>query len=256
MIIFIIPLISKQVSSNWDLTTKLLQGTLDSIANQSDQNFKVIISCHEIPNVQLKQNSERLSFLQMEYAPLEELNRSSGMHDKGIKCCHALKSLENCDFSYCMVVDADDRLHKNLVSFLNSEQNVDGWIIDKGYQVDYYSSRCLENDKLSNICGSTVIVSSKIALNTNQFSLEESIIYFTDSQGHNNAKKFFYCNNLILKYLPFNGVQYIVNHELNDSNKFKNNKIAKFLKNAIKYYLLGRNLSNEEYSSFGYFLSK
>lgn len=49
MIIFSISLKSKVVAKDWHYTCKLLKRTLTSIYNQTHQDFRVILVCHEKP---------------------------------------------------------------------------------------------------------------------------------------------------------------------------------------------------------------
>ena len=111
MIVFIIPFISKQTSFNWELSMKLLQGTIDSLANQNNQKFKVIISCHEIPKVDFRNKNDNFIFLQMDYSPQDKLYQGKPRRDRMVKVCRAVHSLKNTDFQYCMSLDADDRVH-------------------------------------------------------------------------------------------------------------------------------------------------
>jgi hypothetical protein len=250
MIIFIIPFVSKQLCKDWQLATTLLQGTLDSIANQSDKRFKVIVGCHEIPEVVFKGDANKLSFLPMPYSPLEhEWSRKSQI-DRMMKCCTALLNLQNADFNYCMAVDADDRIHRDLVAFLHQEPEADGWIANKGYQVDYYSDRIMKYEKLSKICGSTFILSRNLVGVPQTYTSEEygKCIY---SQGHQTMEDFFAKKGIELNSIPFYAVQYILNHNINDSMMWRRG-IKGQVKKILKFWVVGNRMTSENYEEFGY----
>ncbi|MBD1849831.1 hypothetical protein [Leptolyngbya sp. ST-U4] len=254
MIIFIIPFISKQVCKDWKLAIALLQGTLNSIANQSDDRFKVIVSCHEIPEVSFKGDVEKLTFLPMNYSPLDDEWKGKSQTDRMMKCCTALLSLKNTEFKYCMAVDADDRIHRDLVAFLCQEPQADGWIVDRGYQVDYHSNRVMKYSQLSKICGSTIILSKKLAGIPQEYTAEEykKCIY---CQGHQTMEDFFAKQGYSLYSIPFYAVQYILNHNINHSIIWRNS-IKSQVKKILKFWVVGNQMTFENQKEFGYFQSK
>jgi hypothetical protein len=250
MIVFIVPFISKQVCKDWNLATVLLQGTLDSIANQSDQRFRIIVACHEIPEVVFKGNVEKLTFLPMPYSPLDDEWRGKPQTDRMMKCCTALLSLKDTEFKYCMAVDADDRIHRNLVAFLYEQPQSDGWIADRGYQVDYPSKRLMQYDRLSKICGSTMILSKKLVGVPQAYTAEEyqKCIY---CQGHQTMENYFMEQGFYLNSVPFYAVQYILNHNINDSIRWRKD-ISSDIKRVVKFWGVGSRMAPATQREFGY----
>ena len=51
MLVFCIPLRSKEVSKDWNKVSLLFNRTLESIYNQTNANFKVFVACHQIPTL-------------------------------------------------------------------------------------------------------------------------------------------------------------------------------------------------------------
>jgi hypothetical protein len=250
MIVFIIPFTSKQLCKDWQLATELLQGTLDSIANQSDGRFKVIVGCHDIPEVTLKVDSERLSFLQMPYSPLQYEWSQKSQIDRMTKCCTVLLSQKDIEFKYCMAIDADDRIHRDLVAFLYEKPQVDGWIIDKGYQVDYHSKRAMKYQKLSKICGSTFILSKNLA-GVPQADTSEEFRKCIYSQGHQTMEDFFVEKGFKLCQIPFYSLQYILNHNISYSARWRSN-VKSQAKKLIKFWVVGSQMSPSISEDFGY----
>lgn len=48
MIYFLIPLRSKESSNNWERVVSNFNRTLDSCFNQTNDDFKVVVVCHQI----------------------------------------------------------------------------------------------------------------------------------------------------------------------------------------------------------------
>lgn len=250
MIVFIIPFVSKQLCKDWQLATNLLQGTLDSIANQSDRRFKIVVGCHEIPEVAFKGDPAQLTFLPMPYSPLEQEWSQKSQTDRMMKCCTALLSLKDTDFNYCMAIDADDRIHRDLVAFLHHKPQADGWIVDKGYQVDYGSKRAMKHSRLSKICGSTFILSRELVGVPQTYTSEEygKCVY---RQGHQTMEDFFIEKGFQLNSVPFYSVQYIINHNVSDSIRWRKDIKSQF-KKFLKFWMLGTRMSSRVHAEFGY----
>ena len=62
MIYFGVPLRSKASSNNWDNVTRVFNRTLRSIYRQTDPGFKIIVACHDLPEL-FEAYDERVEFL-------------------------------------------------------------------------------------------------------------------------------------------------------------------------------------------------
>ncbi len=120
---FGIPLISRQAARNWDVITRLFNNTLASIFNQSNGNFKVLVACHDIPTIDPSYKS-KTEFLPVD-APIPVTN-AERMSDKGKKKQALAKRLHELGGGYLMFLDADDLVHRELVSYVLSQQHPHG----------------------------------------------------------------------------------------------------------------------------------
>jgi len=68
MMAFVVPVKSKTVTSDWTSFSRLVNRCIKSICNQSNTNFKVIVSCHEIPKTKFN-NDSRVEFLKARFSP-------------------------------------------------------------------------------------------------------------------------------------------------------------------------------------------
>jgi len=131
MIYFGIPLRSKASSNNWEQVCMLFNRTLWSVYNQTKPNFRIIIACHEKPEL-TRNYDNRVEFIQVDVPFPKNLNEQ--MCDKGYKV-HAIgKRINELGGGFTMIVDADDLISNKIVEFvLNNESNQFGWYVKSGY---------------------------------------------------------------------------------------------------------------------------
>lgn len=65
MIVFAIPLRSKGSTSNWESVVARFNATVQSIFNQTNPNFKVIVACNDIPAMR-NEYDDRLEFIKLD----------------------------------------------------------------------------------------------------------------------------------------------------------------------------------------------
>lgn len=154
MIFFGIPLRSKAVSKNWEQVTKIFNRTLHSVLGQTDPNIKVIVACHEIPEISIK--DERLEFLIAD-TPYPTNSREM-MLDKGWKISMIAMRIRELGGGYTMLVDADDLVSNRIAEYVNSHPNENGFLSKNGYIYNDGFSYVKKVYALHRICGSCAIV--------------------------------------------------------------------------------------------------
>jgi len=227
MLTFIVPVKSERVSSDWPSFCKLFEATLKSICNQTDQDFKVVAVCHEIPVLDF--THKNIHFVQVEFEPPikgeKESNKNINIRreiDKGKKLkIGAAYALENFNTDYIMTVDSDDYISNRIAAHINQSKNdVPGWYIKRGFIHMDGRNFLISTCKFSYLCGSSVIVKPNYL---KYFFEVDPILYFDHRLTVLN-------NDINLSVLPFYGGIYSVangeNHLMNDSNikKFNNRK--------------------------------
>ena len=67
MVVFVVPIKSSQISTNWKVFSLLVERTMKSICQQTSPNFKVIAVCHELPEFDFEHPA--LEFVQVDFSP-------------------------------------------------------------------------------------------------------------------------------------------------------------------------------------------
>ena len=167
-----VPIKSKQATSDWDTFCRLYERTLKSICNQSDDDFNVLVVCHEIPEIAFESN--KLRYLKVDFDPpsIHDNNEKENLHQKRIDKAKKLKEgaqfcIEHYSSEYVMTVDSDDFISNRIAAFINefikkNNSKLPGWYIKKGYL--YFENRNLlvKTFKFSYLCGSSIIVKPEL----------------------------------------------------------------------------------------------
>ena len=163
MIVFAIPFRGKETTNDWDACEKRLNNTLNSIFNQTDDGFKVIVACNDIPKLN-KKYDERLEFIKTDIAiPHTWIEMARDKFYKLTVIAYRIREilLEQDNPSngiYVMPVDADDLLNCNIAKYVKENPNENGFVSKDGYV--YYKGknyfRIYKN--LHTFCGSCNII--------------------------------------------------------------------------------------------------
>jgi len=165
MLAFLIPLVSRSFSKSWDLTTLLLQNTLRSIFNQTNQSYVIIIVGHDKPD--LKASFPQVEFVQVDFA-LElsspdipevcPLGSEVKWADKGRKLLRAYLAAQKYRPTHVMLVDQDDLVSRGLAQLCAEQPTCNGWFIEKGYRYELGSKWIYKKRKNFHLeCGTSFI---------------------------------------------------------------------------------------------------
>jgi glycosyltransferase involved in cell wall biosynthesis len=245
---FIIPLKNQELCNSWIRTGALLQRSLNSISQQTSNNFRIIIVANALPeNVNLPSNC---IFLKT-YFNTPENNIDYKDCDKSIRIFYALTLARTIGAKFIMPVDADDVVSNKIVEFVELQpENINGWQVNSGYIYKEGSNIIyLRYKKFFEICGTSAI------FNINNWQ----DFFFNVPQRTNPSKSYFRYNKdrskTKLKSLPFPGAIYSIyngeNFFLNKSNiqklKKQDNLFTFYTRKILKYFplLLSEKISKE-----------
>ena len=258
MVTFIIPVKSAQVSGSWSGFSKLVERTLKSVTNQTSQDFKVVVVCHEKPEINF--THPNIEYIQVDFgvpqlkdAPKE---KHDGMkeEDKSNKILAGVAHAEQYNSDYFMVVDADDCISNKLVAYIeeNADKDEVGWYINKGYfyrEGDKIIS--LNRENFNTLCGTCLIVKPEYFKGI--FQHNPHLLYVHQTTEFDGGHK--------LKRLPFPGAVYSMangeNHymsggqmkNLGTKNLFSLETIKGIFRKLRKYRI--KTLNNRIIGEFG-----
>lgn len=134
MVLFIIPLIAKQKTKNWETVCDNLAMTLRSLDAQTSGAWKAIVCGQDRPA--FLEDSDQTIFLPFPVG-------SGKSYDKRKKLEYMLSSPEAaaCKDAYVFLLDADDVLAPELVAYVVADNNGHGYYMDKGYLWDASDDR-------------------------------------------------------------------------------------------------------------------
>ena len=121
MLIFCIPLRSKEVSKDWNKVSLLFNRTLESVYNQTNGNFKIFVACHQIPTLN-QTYDDRVQFIIVNTKiPITYMDMMGDKDSKIYTCQNAARKYlieQNLKGSYFMNVDSDDLISCKIADFV------------------------------------------------------------------------------------------------------------------------------------------
>jgi hypothetical protein len=133
--------------------------------------------------------------------------------DKCWKLCSGHLAARSCGISFDTIfpLDADDLIHRDLVSHIDAESRESCWQLRLGYELDHVKKRLFATDRIDRICGSTFVLSQMAALRQDY----EGDPFFASNfivLGHNTVIGELTDRKLSVHEIPFRSVLYRVNN--------------------------------------------
>ncbi len=244
----IVPLKSKKISRDWQITSEALESTINAILSQSNENYVVVVVGHDCPEFLSSLDNNKITFTEVSTpAPDRQLVNFTNkelINDKNLKIITGLLLLEKESLSYIYQLDSDDLIHKDFVKTILAQNECAGMIINGGYI--YYKSlkRMILTKHVHHLCGSTNIISTKYL----SFPPKADLKYVNDvpwtKYRHMNLYKFFNDDiNKPFKTLEIPLLAYVVASGDNFSDRWRDNWFKQF-KWYMKPYLFGKKINN------------
>lgn len=232
MLTFVVPVKSKVVTSDWNRFSQLLERTLKSICNQKDSNFKVVVVCHEIPEITF--SHKNLHYVPVDFEPpnSNDFESSKSFYkakemDKGKKILLGVKyASKEFKTDYIMTVDSDDFVSEKISTFVNNGRgNIPGWYVKNGYIHGGGKKFLVKTSKFNYLCGSSIIVKPELV---KHFIGVDSTFYF-------NHRLIILDTNIELQKVPFPAGIYDIGNGENIYMTFQKVKSFNQLGNRISF---------------------
>ena len=224
MLVFVTSVRHPLNSTSYEKVEKLLAGTLDSICNQTDQNFHVIVVCNQTPK--FCNTYQKVDFLKVDFPPPSQeknpkIDLMSCLRDKGTKRLVGVLHAKQYAPTHIMFFDADDRVSNKIAGYVNSHPQENGWLVTDGYTHGLGMSLLMQKKDFHLACGTSIIINYKLLepyLNFPETPTQEMILQKTDSDflynilgNHRKVEAYFKESNRPLKPLPFPAAIWVVN---------------------------------------------
>ncbi|MGP1384733.1 MAG: glycosyltransferase family A protein [Thainema sp.] len=216
MLVFIIPIKSQTVSNSWSTVSLLFERTLKSVCQQTSQEFKVIVVCHEKPIINF--SHKNVEYLFADFLPPKTTENPSKDIQK--KCFdHKMKLwlgsvyAESLDPTHVMFVDADDCVSCRLAKYVQENIYENGWYVDKGFEYPNNKKIVYPRSKLYQKSGSSNIIRYDLLKpilvnkpNKEDMDVDKNFL------NHKLIRGYFDSINTPMKPLPFRGSVYVTEH--------------------------------------------
>lgn len=239
MFAFVCPIRHPSTSNNYQEVINQLLLTIESICSQNTaEEFKFIVVCNEIPNVNLtKKQEEKVIFLPVNFLPPEDkkgtaVSLEGVKFDKGTKIATGLLFLQQYQPDYIYLIDGDDWINSNIIEAVKGK-NIDLWYANSGYIVNYQNQTYIKKYGVCRYCGSTFIYKYKTLMQLSgldklpeQDYSQQDFVELLDDHilrnilgNHRHQIPFYQQQGYKTKELPIPAVSWILNTGENHTGK-------------------------------------
>ena len=230
MLAFITTLRHPQNSVDYGRVEELLKGTLDSVAQQSSQDYVIIIVGNKKPDFPLP---ERSHFVQVEFPPPApatgaQTAREPFVWDKGTKLGIGLIKARDYSPTHVMIFDADDFVHRNLAATVRDQPKHDVWVVRDGWMYSRARNSYVPQSEFNRACGTSFVVpfdaygvpsDLTVAASQEQIAAAYGDRLSAIMGAHRNADTWFIDHGHVLEAFPYPAAVYHVDTGENHSGK-------------------------------------
>lgn len=202
---------ARALARDWTYHVWLLQRTLDSMVAQTNREFKVIVVCHEIPDLPLLKDPT-IDFISVDFPPPAR-NNDDMCVDKVLKLTVGIDSAIAAGCDYITFVDGDDLISRRLSQFVAENNGKNGWYCGTQYIYRYgmrwvrkYNSPAME-------AGPFIIIRSDLLRFAVDPFYRGQRVNTLAAIGHTEYRKLLIAQGNPVEPLPFPGIVYILHED-------------------------------------------
>lgn len=214
---FVIPVRHPQNAQNWSSLKAKLSQTIASIAAQTNPHWRCLIVANT--GADLPALPEKFQALYVDFPPNpnyepEGVDREtfweSIRYDKGRRVLTGMLAARDSEFF--MVVDDDDFIHNEIVSFVARNRDKSGWKIKRGYLWGDGGGLLLAHENFYDICGTCFVIRASHYGLPDTFESADDAYVKAMLGSHKKIDKILAQKGIELEDLPFRGAIYRVGH--------------------------------------------
>ena len=217
LVTFVIPVRHQANSKDWIKLKSNLAQTISSIASQTELHWRAVIVANEgadLPSVPNGFEIVRVNFepnkMYEQQGNDKEVFYDAVRLDKGRRILKGMLQVR--DTAFYMVVDDDDFISNNLVSYVAQNKNANGWKISDGYVWGDGGKLLFIHHDFANFCGTSLIIRSDLYSLPANFEGASDEYIKTMLGSHVKISKILADKGTPLANLPFLGAVYRIGH--------------------------------------------
>lgn len=214
---FIIPVRHPENSADWSRLKANLAQTVQSIAAQTNDDWRGIIIANEgsdLPPLPARFDVEWVQFPPNARHAMDSASREEVLDafrfDKGRRVLRGM--LRARDSRFFMIVDDDDFVSARITAYAAKHPDANGWTIDVGYVWNDGGSLLYRHSALNHVCGSSLIIRSDLYRLPQTFEDATPDYIKTMLGSHRRIADLLAERGTPLASLPFPGAIYRVGH--------------------------------------------
>jgi hypothetical protein len=230
MLAFITTLRHPQNSVSYGRVEELLKDTLVSVAQQSSEDYVIIVVGNKEPDFALP---ERTHFVHVDFPPPApptgaQTAREPFVWDKGTKLGIGLIAARQFSPTHVMSFDADDFVHRDLASTVHAHPHHDGWVVHEGWMYSRARNSYVRQGQFNRACGTSFIIPFEAYNVPDDLTVAATQKSVASAFGerlsaimgaHRNAEAWYRENGRELKPFPYPAAVYHVDTGENHSGK-------------------------------------
>lgn len=230
MLAFITTLRHPQNSVDYGRVEALLEATLKSVAQQSSEDYVIIIVGNKRPDFPLP---ERAHFVPVTFPPPApptgaRTAREPFVWDKGTKLGIGLIAALPFSPTHVMSFDADDFVHRDLARTVHDHPQHDGWVVQEGWMYSRARNSYVAQKEFNRACGTSFIIpfdAYRVPVNLAVSATQEQVAAEFGERlsaimgAHRNAETWFRAHGRVLAPFPYPAAVYHVDTGENHSGK-------------------------------------
>lgn len=230
MLAFITTLRHPQNSVSYDRVEELLGDTLRSVAQQSSDDYVIVIVGNKKPDFPLP---DRTHFVHVDYpapAPATgaQTARQPFVWDKGTKLGIGLAAAREFSPTHVMFFDADDFVHRDLAATISANPDHRGWVMRDGWMYSRARNSYVPQPEFNRTCGTSFVlpfeaygVPADLDVSASQHQVADGFgeRLSTIMGAHRNAEAWYSDHGRSLASFPYRGAVYHVDTGENHSGK-------------------------------------
>lgn len=206
MLAFVTSFRARALAADWEYHVRLLERTLASLLAQTETGIRVVVVCHEVPDVRIR--DPRLHFITVAF-PLPRREFNDLTVDKVLKISVGARWAIDNGCRFLMYADADDLVSRRLAAFARRRPDANGWYFTDGFVHRYGRPWVLCSPGHHQTCGTCAVVRTDALRFAPDPVYRGELVETLAAAGHNLYSDFMARAGRPLEPLPFPGSIYI-----------------------------------------------